>query len=279
MWGRSLVSVPKVRQLGALLFALAVFGRPAPSAAAALNTSFGAKDDGAKTKKLAPAKACKYRTPIHMHTVEAGEHLGLIAGYYGVTRADLVALNEDLSDPDRIMVGQAVRVCPEIPPREEKRITHVVRRGEAFESIARRYGLTVEMLLGMQPDKLGDPNRIRVGQTLTVVVQGDIVAGFEPKKPKRGRLGASPKLKPGNGYVLKRPHLVYGTQKTVSLLSRVISRYHKRAGGGPKLHIGDISRKNGGPLSGHLSHQRGVDVDVVLSDLRLEFEDGLDVME
>lgn len=258
------MSLPKVSQLGALILALAVFGRPAPSAASALNSSLGAKDDGAKTKKLAPAKACKYRTPIYMHRVEAGEHLGLIAGYYGVTRKDLVELNEDLSDPDRIMVGQGVRVCPEIPPREEKRIAHVIRRGEAFESIARHYGLTVETLLEMQSDKLSDPNKIRVGQTLTVVVQGDIVAGFEPKKPKRGRLGASTKLKAGTGYVLKRPHLVYGTQKTVSLLSRVISRYRKRAGGGPKLHIGDISRKNGGPLSGHLSHQRGVDVDVGL---------------
>jgi LysM repeat protein len=224
----------------------------------------GAKDDAGTAKKPAAAKVCKYRSPVYMHTVEPGEHLGLIAGYYGVTRDDLVELNEELTDPDRILVGQAVKVCPEIPPREEKRITHVIKAGENLASIAKHHGIEVEALLEMQPDKLTDPNRIMVGQRLTVVLPGDIVPGFEPTKPKRGRLGAATLLRPGDGYVLKRPHLAYGTQRTVGLLEKVIKRYRKRAAGGPELHIGDISKKSGGPLSGHLSHQRGVDVDVGL---------------
>jgi LysM repeat protein len=256
------VSVSKSSYLGIFAFALALFGQPAPVLASTGSST--SKEDTRLAGARGPAKECKYRTPIYMHRVQPGEHLGLIAGYYGVTRKDLVELNSDLSNPDKILVGQQIRVCPEIPPREEKRVTHVIKPGENLASIAKRYELEIEALLEMQAEGLDDPNKIWVGQKLTVVLPGEIVEGFEPKKPKRGRLGAATRMPKGDGYILRRPHLAYGTERTVSLLQKVIKRYRKRAGGGPELHIGDISKKSGGPLSGHLSHQRGVDVDVGL---------------
>ena len=61
------------------------------------------------------SKTCGYRTPLHTHVVVPGEHLGEIAGRYGVRRSDLIRLNSSLeSNANMLRVGQKIRVCPEI---------------------------------------------------------------------------------------------------------------------------------------------------------------------
>ncbi len=211
-----------------------------------------------------PDKVCAYRSPVYLHEVEAGEHLGLIAGRYGVFRKDLIELNPELENPDHIRPGQQVKVCPEIPPRELERFTHRVEAGEHLSSIAAKYELEIEALIEMQGEKLRDPNNIWVGQELVIEREGPIVSGFEPEPPKRGRLSTAVHLDAGEGYVLRRPHLAYGTPSTIRNIEKVLARYRKRADGGPAVRIGDISKQSGGPLSGHLSHREGVDVDVGL---------------
>lgn len=50
-----------------------------------------------------------------------------------------------------------------------------------------------------------------------------------------------------------RPALVYGIER---------AGQRQRARGRPRMGVGDISLENGGNISGHASHERGVDVDV-----------------
>ena len=222
-----------------------------------------------KSRKPRPPKSklCAYRTPLHHHVVEQGEHLGLIAGRYGVLRKDLIALNPELKNPSLIRPGDKLKVCPEIAPRTSVRKVHVVEKGESLGLIAKAYGLTTSELLEQQEPKIDDPNRILPGDELLVSTQGEIIAGFEPevhRKYDRGSLRTSHKLHEGMGYRIKRPNLAYGTSNTIKLIADVIDRYHRRADGGPAIRVGDISKKGGGPLKGHVSHQRGVDVDVGL---------------
>ena len=55
----------------------------------------------------------------------------------------------------------------------------------------------------------------------------------------------------------------YGTSETVNYLTAAIDRVNEDfPEGTPALNIGDISRRSGGPLSPHTSHQSGRDVDV-----------------
>ncbi len=61
---------------------------------------------------------------------------------------------------------------------------------------------------------------------------------------------------------IKRPRPAYGTSKTIRLLGRVVKQYKRRHAKGPKVLIGNISAKGGGKLHPHLSHRRGVDIDV-----------------
>jgi hypothetical protein len=226
----------------------------------------------------APAHAdCGHRMPLWIHEVEAGDQIGRIAGRYGVRSRDLLALNPDITNPDKIRVGQKIRVCPEIFPRVRERVEHVVKAGETASEIATKYELSTTELVAFQKGKLKDANRLREGATLEVWIDGGLVEDFQPPPPpkaktktktsvggkKRGpRPSVEVQLSAEAGIHLKRPHLAFGTKKTIGLLEQVARKYRARTGGGPKVVVGDISRRGGGGLGGHLSHRTGHDVDV-----------------
>jgi LysM repeat protein len=221
---------------------------------------------------------CDHRVPIWEHVVDAGEHLGGIAGRYGVRRADLIALNPALSDPDLIRVGQRLRVCPSIAPRIRRQIEIVVKPGDTAGGIALAHGLTISELVGMQRGKLDDPNRLVAGQRLQLVVDGGIVPDFLPAEPdpppkSARRSGGRTSLGPrtpvsvqlaldASHIFVKRPHLAWGTTTTIRNIERAVEQYRRRHRGAPQVHIGDISKRGGGTLQPHLSHRAGVDVDV-----------------
>lgn len=52
----------------------------------------------------------------------------------------------------------------------------------------------------------------------------------------------------------------YGVARTIEAINDVARQYHSAFG--IRLGIGDISKIGGGPISGHASHRKGVDVDV-----------------
>jgi len=54
----------------------------------------------------------------------------------------------------------------------------------------------------------------------------------------------------------------YGTSELVNLIRRATHAVHRAFPGSPALHVGDLSRKRGGPFPPHVSHQSGRDVDI-----------------
>ncbi len=219
----------------------------------------------------APHPDCSNNVPMWTHEVQAGEHLGSIAGRYGVRRAALVKLN-GIEDPNLIRTGQRLRVCPEIAPRQTKTVTHVVASGESLTGIAKRYSLTIPELLERSDATVSNLNHVRVGQSFTFSIDDGIVEAFRPplpkKKKRRGggkgtkRTKVDVQLEAGKHVHIKRPHLAYGTDKTIRLLGRAVGQYKQRYAKSPKVLIGNISRRGGGKLEPHLSHRRGVDIDV-----------------
>jgi LysM repeat protein len=241
--------------------------------------------DGIPVFTRAPASAdCGGRVPLFEHFVQAGEHLGQIAGRYGVRRSELVELNPSLENPDVIKPGQPIRVCPRIAPRIRKSIAVVVKPGDTVSGIATAHGLTVAELVAMQHGKMGDPNRLVAGKKLHLVVDGGVVEDFLPAEPppaaaksggggrpstrSRGRARPSPmvggglQLQASEHVFLKRPHLAWGAPKTIRAIQRAVGQYKRHFRGGPMVHIGDISKRGGGALHPHLSHRAGLDVDV-----------------
>ncbi|MCA9711865.1 MAG: penicillin-insensitive murein endopeptidase [Myxococcales bacterium] len=219
----------------------------------------------------APAHAdCGHRMPLYEHTVERGEHLGTIAGRYGVRSHELVALNPQLANPNLIRPGDVIRVCPEIFPRRIDRVEHVVAAGETLGSIAAQHGLTVGELVEQQHGAIRDPNLVRVGQRLVIEKDGGLVADFLPPPPRADkrrsgggkRADVSRRLPASEHLRIKHPHLAYGTPKTIELVEQAVAQYKRHHRGAPKVVVGDISRKGGGALRPHVSHQTGRDIDL-----------------
>lgn len=99
--------------------------------------------------------------------VQPGQTLGQIAAEHGTTVARLVRLN-DLADPNRIYVGQRLRLRPAARTAQPRArlITHRVGYGETLTGIAARYQTTIEVLA--RRNDISDPSRIFVGQLLRI---------------------------------------------------------------------------------------------------------------
>jgi LysM repeat protein len=109
--------------------------------------------------------------------VKPGDTLSGIARRSGVTVGTIVDLNQ-LADPNRIYVGQVLRVGVEsapaaaapvaapVPSASTDATLHVVARGENLTWIAKRYGVTIVALV--QANAISNASRILAGQRLAI---------------------------------------------------------------------------------------------------------------
>ncbi len=104
-------------------------------------------------------------------TVGRGDTLSLIAALQGMSISELMSLN-GLSDPNHVWIGQRLRVrgggagSSDTSAATDGSI-HVVQAGQSLSQIGRRYGLSVQQLMGI--NGLSNPNHVYVGQRLQVV--------------------------------------------------------------------------------------------------------------
>lgn len=101
---------------------------------------------------------------MDIHVVRAGDTLVSIADEYGVSLS-LLAADNQLPNPDRLVVGQTVVV--RYPQR-----AYVVQPGDTLLSVSRRSGLSARELLRLNPILRGEP-AIFAGQTLVLTDESD----------------------------------------------------------------------------------------------------------
>jgi LysM repeat protein len=218
----------------------------------------GGNPNGAKKSRL-----CGYETPLHKHEVLPGDNAAGIAGQYGVRRKDLYRINPKLkANPNLVRVGSTVLVCPVIAPRQRTRTIYTVKKGDTLGAIARRYKVSRGELLSYQRGALGDDPMLHPGDELVVYEIGGTVPGFGALDSDTGTLDGGAILRSGPHYTAKAASLSWGTQETINAIQRAIAAYARVSNGGPKVHVGDISRQGGGKFPPHSSHQHGRDVDV-----------------
>lgn len=101
------------------------------------------------------------------HVVRSGDTLGTIAARNGTSVRELVEAN-GLRDPNVILVGQQLKIPGGRTDTgaPTPATTHTVARGDTLGRIASRYGTTVAAIA--VANGIADPNRIRIGQQLTV---------------------------------------------------------------------------------------------------------------
>lgn len=105
------------------------------------------------------------------HVVEAEDNLQSIAARYGITVEALRAENNILSE-SHLIPGQTLHI-PETAS-DDFTTTHTVQAGETLQKIGDRYGVDWRVLAAA--NSIANPNRIAIGQALTVPSAAQIAA-------------------------------------------------------------------------------------------------------
>ncbi|MBW2459263.1 MAG: penicillin-insensitive murein endopeptidase [Deltaproteobacteria bacterium] len=87
-------------------------------------------------------------------------------------------------------------------------------------------------------------------------------AQTKPSKPERKRLRYGVPVRKNAGYAIRSRKRSYGTQTTVDALRGAFDSVVKRAPKGARVWVLDVSLPQGGPMTGHRSHETGRDVDL-----------------
>lgn len=216
------------------------------------------------------ASSAEGRKTSRFHTISSGETLWDIARGYGC-EVDAVKRANKL-DGNMIRPGQKLAI-PRCTGKASKQggggaggrtvLTHYVMSGDTLIDIAKRYDTTVKDI--QRRNKLSG-SMIRPGQRLRVVVgkdgRGRPIPGQSVGESDKGKLINGMQLPRGPGYYRRRPDRAWGANHTIFHIRRAISVVRARF---PKIHdlaIGDISRRTGGKLAQHKSHQSGRDADI-----------------
>lgn len=114
-----------------------------------------------------------------IHEVQRGETLYRISLTYGVTVADIVAVNPGIN-PNLILAGDEI-IIPDCDPDAEVtetatedittvgspgEVIHVVTAGETLGRIAEQYGVTIASII--EANNLTNPDRLSIGQELII---------------------------------------------------------------------------------------------------------------
>lgn len=152
------------------------------------------------------------------YTVVKGDTLSGIAARFGTTYQYLAEVN-GISNPNVINVGQVLKVPNAgntVPTPSATQYT--VKSGDTLSGIAAKYGTTYQVLA--QINGIADPNKINVGQVLTIPTTGATATTGKVYTVQRGDTLSGIAAKFGTTYValaqrngISNPNLIYVGQQ------------------------------------------------------------------
>ena len=212
---------------------------------------------------LAGPTRAAWAGPTAMYVVKPGDTLWELAEDSGCTVEQLRKRNK--LDPDEpLVIGRELdlSICADAKAGASGKHYQVVS-GDSLASIARRHGTTVDELRKLNGI---DGSLIRVGQSLKVPGEAArsvrMLVGQSRGTPAHGWLHKPTQL-PRSGHFYRRR--LERTYAAAHVIDHVLNAVHSVYEAHPKAHrlaIGDLSDVDGGPLSGHASHQSGRDIDL-----------------
>jgi LysM repeat protein len=121
-------------------------------------------------------------------TVKRGDTLSDIAQRHGVSLQALITANPQISDPDRIFVGQRINL-PDAPANV------TVQRGDTLSGIAARHGVSVEALA--RANGISDPDLIFPGDRLRIPTPAAAPDSTPPPTPAPAGTPIAGRVQPG----------------------------------------------------------------------------------
>ncbi len=134
----------------------------------------------------------KPTTTSHNYTVRSGDTMSGIAARNGVSLQALIKANPQISNPDRINIGQTVRIPGSGGGSTPASHNYTVRSGDTMSGIAARNGVSLQALIKANP-QISNPNRINVGQTVHVPGAGS-ASGTAPVQGPSGSSASGNKV-------------------------------------------------------------------------------------
>lgn len=110
-----------------------------------------------------------------VYTVKSGDTLSTIAKAHKMSLKDLIALNKQIKDPNKIYSGDKVNITanatskPPVKPPSKPPVqkTYTVKSGDTMSGIAKAHKMTLKSLVDMNK-QIKDPNKIYPGQKINV---------------------------------------------------------------------------------------------------------------
>ncbi len=219
------------------------------------------------------------------HTIVPGETYDDIGARYGVTKKEILRWNKKrLGEKKWLIAGRKLSIqARRLPPPREK-TSYVVRPGDTWSSIAKKFGVDTKMFRGVWNKRA--PKKLRPGQVLRAWTNPDVVTipittpaegqvpefsvrggGFASGRANRGRLVNGVRLPDSEYYTVRKPERAWGTSKTVLIVQKAIATFRIKSGFKGQVLIADMSQRRGGRIRPHSSHQTGLDVDIRLPKL------------
>lgn len=128
---------------------------------------------------------------------------------------------------------------------------------------ASMWGVPSNVLFALNPGITAE-TKLEPGQKLLIEARLDSApVPYSQGKTNRGRIYHARPMPEGEGYFLRvqRPNS-WGVDTTIQGLMTLFKAYHEKYPNAPDINVGDISRRRGGKLKPHASHQAGRDVDL-----------------
>ena len=103
--------------------------------------------------------------------VKFGDSLSTIAKRYNLSLSALIKLNPNISNSDRIRIGQSIRVSGKastsssMANKSSSSKTYTVKSGDTLDKIAKAHNTTVNSLLSLNPS-ISNANTIHTGQSI-----------------------------------------------------------------------------------------------------------------
>jgi len=228
---------------------------------------------------------------IH-HRVTSGERLSEISNHYLVSVDKIIRWNHLDSEHPWLRVGQKLKIYSNVEPLVRHKIKYVVKRGDSWSRIAKRYDVDQRRLRRYWNQDVPEP--LQSGQTIIIWAepkpqipkakkksepeQNLEQKEMDPFSPTSVRLDGQSIGRPGRGrlrngvqlpnkpqlYTRRNPAHSWGSSLTVENLQKAIADFRRDTGFDREIIICDMSRKRGGWLRPHNSHRSGRDVDIRL---------------
>jgi LysM repeat protein/murein endopeptidase len=187
------------------------------------------------------------------YTVVRGDTAHRIASRHGLTLRELETLNDGLH-VDRLRAGQRLVVGHGRPVR------HRVRPHETLSAIAERYGVHIHELLRWNAGL--DQRQLTADRELRLWARRDDPPSLSRGRCDRGELVHGITIPEHRAYVVRDSERAWVTRKVADVLTRSFDHLLRQHPSAPRIQIRDASRRDGGRLHRHHSHQSGRDVDI-----------------